>query len=58
MTEIWQQQRFFQGIVQALQTAPSPLLLHLDDMQWSDAETALVGTDVGERQHLGRGWCR
>ena len=39
MTENWQQQRFFQSIVHALQTAPGPLLLHLDDMQWGDAET-------------------
>ena len=39
MAESWQQQRFFQGILHALQAAPAPLLLHLDDMQWSDAET-------------------
>ncbi len=39
MTETWQQQRFFQSIVHALQAAPTPLLLHLDDLQWSDAET-------------------
>jgi DNA-binding SARP family transcriptional activator/tetratricopeptide (TPR) repeat protein len=39
LTETWQQQRFFQGIVRALQAVPGPLLLHLDDMQWSDRET-------------------
>ena len=39
MTETWQQQRFFQSIVHALKAAPAPLLLHLDDLQWSDAET-------------------
>ena len=39
MTETWQQQRFFQSIVHALQAAPAPLLLHLDDLQWSDEET-------------------
>ena len=39
MTEAWQQQRFFQSVVHALQAAPMPLLLHLDDMQWIDAET-------------------
>ncbi len=39
MTEDWQQQRFFQGIVHALQVTSGPLLLHLDDMQWSDVET-------------------
>ena len=39
MTETWQQQRFFQSIVHALKAAPTPLLLHLDDLQWSDAET-------------------
>lgn len=39
MTETWQQQRFYQSIVHALQAAPAPLLLHMDDLQWSDAET-------------------
>ena len=39
MKENWQQQRFFQSIVHALQATSGPLLLHLDDMQWSDAET-------------------
>lgn len=39
LTESWQQQRFFQGVIHALQAAPGPRLLHLDDMQWSDAET-------------------
>ncbi len=39
MTETWQQQRFFQSIVHALKAAPAPLLLHLDDLQWSDEET-------------------
>ncbi len=39
MTETWQQQRFFQSIVHALKAAPTPLLLHLDDLQWSESET-------------------
>ncbi|MCB0158592.1 MAG: AAA family ATPase, partial [Caldilineaceae bacterium] len=39
MTEDWQQQRFFQAIVQAIQAAPTPLFLHLDDMQWTEPET-------------------
>ena len=39
LTEAWQQQRFFQSVVQALRSVPGPLLLHLDDMQWSDQET-------------------
>ncbi len=39
LTETWQQQRFFQGVVHAFQAVPGPLLLHLDDMQWSDQET-------------------
>lgn len=37
--ESWQQQRFFQSIVHALRATVGPLLLHLDDMQWSHAET-------------------
>ena len=39
MTESWQQQRFFQSIVQAISATKSPLMLHLDDMQWTDVET-------------------
>ncbi len=39
LTEAWQQQRFYQSIVHVLKTVPGPLLLHLDDMQWSDHET-------------------
>ena len=39
MTETWQQQRFYQSIAHTLQRAPAPIALHLDDMQWSDAET-------------------
>ena len=39
LAETWQQQRFFQGIIHALQAVPGPLLLHLDDLQWSDQET-------------------
>ncbi len=39
LAETWQQQRFFQAIVHTLQAVPGPLLLHLDDMQWSDQET-------------------
>ncbi len=42
LAEAWQQQRFFQGIVQAVQVVDGPLLLHLDDMQWSDPETLML----------------
>ncbi len=38
MSETWQQQRFFQSLVHAFRATPGPLLLHLDDLQWSDAE--------------------
>ena len=39
LQETWQQQRFFESILHALQAVPGPLLLHLDDMQWSGQET-------------------
>lgn len=39
LTETWQQQRFYQSIAQAVTAVAGPLLLHLDDMQWSDQET-------------------
>ncbi|MFN2203337.1 MAG: ATP-binding protein, partial [Caldilineaceae bacterium] len=39
ISEDWQRQRFYQAIVQTLQSCPAPVLLHLDDMQWSDPET-------------------
>ncbi len=39
LTEAWQQLRFYQSIVHVLQAVPGPLLLHLDDMQWSDQDT-------------------
>lgn len=42
LTETWQQQRFYQSIAQVLQAATGPLLLHLDDMQWSDQETVML----------------
>lgn len=37
--EPWQQQRFFQALVQTLQSQRKPLLLLLDDLQWADPET-------------------
>lgn len=42
LTESWQQQRFYQSIVQVFQAVPRPLLLHLDDMQWADHETLML----------------
>ncbi|MCB9157177.1 MAG: AAA family ATPase [Caldilineaceae bacterium] len=39
LTEKWRQQRFLQSIAQALAAVSGPLLLHLDDMQWSGQET-------------------
>ncbi len=42
LTEPWQQQRFYQSIAHALAAVTGPLLLHLDDMQWSDQETVAL----------------
>ncbi|HRW09104.1 MAG TPA: BTAD domain-containing putative transcriptional regulator [Caldilineaceae bacterium] len=42
LTETWQQQRFLQSIAHALAAVAGPLLLHLDDMQWSDQETLVL----------------
>lgn len=39
LTENWQQQRFFQAVAEGVKATARPLLLHLDDMQWSDEET-------------------
>lgn len=42
LTETWQQQRFLQSVTHALAAVSGPLLLHLDDMQWSDQETLML----------------
>ena len=39
ISEDWQRHRFYQAIVQTIRSCPAPLLLHLDDMQWTDPET-------------------
>lgn len=39
MTEGWQRQQFFAALAHALLSAPQPLLLLLDDLQWCDHET-------------------
>jgi DNA-binding SARP family transcriptional activator/predicted negative regulator of RcsB-dependent stress response len=39
MTEFGDRQRFFEGLARALFTAPQPLLLLIDDLQWCDRET-------------------
>jgi DNA-binding SARP family transcriptional activator len=39
MTEGWQRQQFFVALAHALLSAPQPLLLLLDDLQWCDHET-------------------
>ncbi len=38
-TESWQRGHFFEALARALLAAPQPLLLFIDDMQWSDSET-------------------
>ena len=42
LAEAWQQQRFYQAFVQLVQKVDGPLLLHLDDLQWSDGETLIL----------------
>lgn len=42
LRESWQQQRFYHGITQALQAESTPLLLHLDDMQWTAQENLVL----------------
>jgi DNA-binding SARP family transcriptional activator/predicted ATPase len=39
MTEFGQRQRFFEALSRAVFAAPQPLLLLIDDLQWSDQET-------------------
>jgi DNA-binding SARP family transcriptional activator/predicted ATPase len=39
MTEFGQRQRFFEALSRAVLAAPQPLLLLIDDLQWSDQET-------------------
>lgn len=39
LTEGWQRQQFFAALKHALLSAPQPLLLLLDDLQWCDQET-------------------
>ena len=39
MGEYGQRQRFFQALAQAVLTAPQPLILVIDDLQWCDQDT-------------------
>jgi DNA-binding SARP family transcriptional activator/predicted ATPase len=39
VSEYGQRQRFFEALARALLTAPGPLLLLIDDLQWCDSET-------------------
>ena len=39
ITEAWQRRQFFEAVAHALLALPQPLLLFLDDWQWSDWET-------------------
>jgi DNA-binding SARP family transcriptional activator/predicted ATPase len=39
VTEYGQRQRFFEALARAILLAPQPVLLLLDDLQWSDQET-------------------
>ena len=39
VTEYGQRQRFFEALAHAILSAPQPLLLLLDDLQWCDQET-------------------
>ena len=39
ITEYGQRQRFFEALTRAVLAAPQPLLLWIDDLQWSDQET-------------------
>lgn len=38
-TETWQRHHFFEALARALLSAPQPLLLFIDDLQWCDPET-------------------
>jgi tetratricopeptide (TPR) repeat protein len=39
LTESWQRQRLFEALARAFLAAGQPLLLLIDDLQWSDAQT-------------------
>ena len=39
MHEAWQRSRLFEALARAMLTAPEPILLLLDDIQWVDTET-------------------
>ncbi|MFZ1754428.1 MAG: BREX system ATP-binding domain-containing protein [Caldilineaceae bacterium] len=39
LQESWQQQRFFEGLARLFAAAAHPLLLLLDDLQWTDEES-------------------
>lgn len=39
LAEAWQRQRFHEALARAITSAPQPLLLFLDDIQWADTET-------------------
>lgn len=39
LTQSWQRQRLFTALAQAMLARGRPLLLHIDDLQWCDAET-------------------
>jgi DNA-binding SARP family transcriptional activator len=39
MTESWQRTRLFEAVGRAIEAAPTPLVLVLDDVQWADTDT-------------------
>jgi len=39
LTQVWQRQRLFEALAQALLAHGRPSLLHIDDLQWCDQET-------------------
>ncbi|GCE19800.1 hypothetical protein KDK_36000 [Dictyobacter kobayashii] len=41
LQDVWQQQRLFDALAQALLNTPQPLLLVLDDLQWTDRDTLI-----------------